>query len=308
MFLQKRVINGKTYTYVDHSFRIGKKIKKVSFILHKDKEDYNERIIERIAKERAAYFEKHFQTYFSPHEIADIETEKLFYQIFYNSLDAKSQEEILAEFVRLFLANSMELEGSTITPQLAEDIERKKKISLPESEVQLYNNSRKVLRKVMNDEFRSVIQFKYFHKEIYEGIYAHAGEFKNQVNTFGYIEKAATVSPEEVREKLKKALQEYKKRNVYPFLRPLLFHLQYQKVHPFTDGNSRLGRILLVAQMYKLNYPPLMFKGDMNFQIRETLLEYCNRNNLDFCRLSMEQYLNTSEKFWRPMIKKFLFR
>ncbi|MDP3698805.1 MAG: Fic family protein [Nanoarchaeota archaeon] len=308
MFLQKRVINGKTYTYVGHSFRIGKKIKKVSFILHKDEEGYNEKIIERIAKERASYFEKHFQTYFSPDEIAEIETEKVFYQIFYNLLDTKSKEEILAEFVRLFLANSMELEGSTITSQLAEDIERKKKISLPDSEVQLYHNSKRVLLKAMDSEFRSVIQFKHFHKEIYESIYSHAGKFKNQVNTFGYMEKAVTIPPQEVREKLKKALQEYKKRDVYPFLRPLLFHLHYQKVHPFADGNSRLGRILLVAQMCKLNYPPLMFKGDMNFQIRETLVEYCNRNNLDFCRFSMEQYLNTSKKFWRPMIKKFLFK
>jgi len=308
MFLQKKVINGKTYTYLNHSFRIGKTIKKVSFILHKDKEDYNEKIIERIAQERASYFEKNVQTYFSLKEIVEIETEKLFYQIFFHSLDAKSQEEILAEFVRLFLANSMELEGSTITPQLAEDIERKKKISLPDSEVQLYHNSKRILLQAMGSEFRSVIQFKHFHKEIYNGIYAHAGEFKNQVNTFGYMEKATTTTPQEVREKLKKALQEYKKREVYPFLRPLLFHLHYQKVHPFADGNSRLGRILLVAQIFKLNYPAPVFKGDMNFQIRETLVEYCNRNNLDFCRLSMEQYLNTSRTFWRPMIKKFLFR
>lgn len=308
MFLQKRVINGKTYTYVDHSFRIGKRIKKVSLILHKDKENYNERIIEKIAKERASYFKKHFQTYFSIQEIIEIEREKVFYQIFYNLLDTKSQDEILAEFVRFFLVNSMELEGSTITPQLAEDLERNKKSSLPDPDIQLYHNSKQALLKVMHQEFRSVTQFKHFHKEIYGSIYHHAGKFKKEVNTFGYIEKASTVPPAEVREKLKKVLEEYKRKDIYPFLRPLLFHLQYQKIHPFADGNSRLGRILLVAQMSKLNYPPLMFKGDMNFQIRETLVEYCNHHNLDFCRLSLEQYLNTAKKFWRPMIKKFLFK
>ncbi|MEK6939756.1 MAG: Fic family protein, partial [Nanoarchaeota archaeon] len=235
MHLQKRTINGKTYMYIDHSFRIGNKIKKVSLMLDKEKEKYNEEIIERIAKERAAYFKDHFQTYFSLQEIIEIETEKVFYQIFFHALDQKSKQEILAEFTRLFLANSMELEGSTITPQIAEDIERKKKNTLPELDVKLYDNSKRVLFKVIKHELRSVIQFKHLHKELYDRIYPHAGDFKKQANTFGYTEKAATVLPNEIREKLKKILEEYRDKKIYSFLKPLLFHLQYQKAHPFAD-------------------------------------------------------------------------
>ena len=307
MFIQKRVINGITYKYLDHSFRIGNKIKKVSFILEKNKQDYNERIINKIALARASYFKENFQTYFSREEIAEIEAEKIFYQIFYDLLDRKSKEEIFTEFLRLFLTNSMELEGSTITPQLAESIDRKKKIVLPESEIKLYNNSKKALINLIASEFRSVIQFKHLHKEVYRGLYSHAGEFKKLVNTFGYTEKAETVPPKEVKKELKKILGEYKDKKAYPFLRPLIFHLNYQKVHPFTDGNSRLGRILLIVQMFKLNYPPLIFKGDMNFQIRETLVEYINHNNKDFCGLCKEQYLKTSKKFWKPTIRKYLY-
>ncbi len=315
MFLQKRVIHGKTYTYLEHSFRLGERVQKASFILDKENEEYNERIIGKIAAARAAYF-KDKQTYFTEQEINEIEKEKVFYQIFFPALDQKIQEEILAEFIRLFLANSMELEGSTITPQLAEGIEKHNKIDLPESDVQLYHNSKRALLNAMNKElhkgFRSVIQFQHLHKEIYSGIYPHAGDFKKQSNTFGYIEKAATTPPERVREELKKSLEQYKRGSKseggkeYPFLRPLLFHLNYQKAHPFADGNSRLGRIVLVAQMFRLNYPPLIFKGDQSFQIRETLVEYCNNGHLDFCRLAMEQYLLTAKKFWRPMIRKFL--
>lgn len=320
MFLQRRIINGKTYTYLEHSFRLGERVQKASFILSKESEEYNERIIEKIARARATYF-KDAQTYFTEQELNEIEKEKIFYQIFFPALDPKAQEEILAEFIRLFLANSMELEGSTITPQLAESIERQKKVDLPESEVKLYQNSMRVLIRTLSKgskDLRSVIQFQRLHQEIYEGIYPHAGEFKKQPNTFGYIEKAITVPPEKVREELKRSLEHYKSRSQesrtkdeggikYPFLRPLLFHLNYQKIHPFADGNSRLGRMVLVAQMFKLNYPPLIFKGDQSFQIRETLVEYCNNGHWDFCRLAMEQYLQTAKKFWRPMIRKFLF-
>lgn len=202
----------------------------------------------------------------------------------------------------------MELEGSTITPRLAENIDRKKKALLPESEINLYNNSKQALLSLLSSEFRSVLQFKHLHQELYQNIYPHAGEFKKLANIFGYTEKAKTTPPEKVKEELKKILTQYKDKTTYPFLRPLLFHLDYQKIHPFTDGNSRLGRILLITQLFKLNYPPLIFKGDSNFQIRENLVEYINRHHLDFCRLCQGQYLKTSQKFWRPMIKKYLFQ
>lgn len=307
MFLQTRFINGKAYRYVEHSFRLGKEVKKASFILDKEKEDYNERIIVDIAQARAEYFRGQFKTYFTPAELLEIEKEKVFYQIFYPLLDEKNRQEIFAEFMRLFLANSMELEGSTITPDIAEDIDKNKKTVLPESDVRLYDNSKKALSRARQGNLRSIVQIKRLHQEIYGGIYSHAGKFKKHSNTFGYLEKATTVAPENIRSSLKEILIKYKQKKEYPFLKPLLFHLQYQKVHPFTDGNSRLGRILLIAQMEKLNYPPCIFKGDLSFQIRETIVEYCNNGHLDFCRLAMEQYLATAKKFWRPMIKKFLF-
>ena len=306
MFLQKRKINGRIYTYIEHSFRIGNKITKASFILNKEKQEYNDRIIEKIALARATYFKENFDTYFTIEEIQNIDKEKLFYQIFYNVLTIKQKEEVMSEFRRLFLSNSMELEGSTITPQIAEDIDHKKKITLPESDVILYNNSQRILFKLMHQQFRSVSQFKELHKELYTNIYPHAAMFKTSTNTFGYTDKATTVQPHNVHKELKNLLQNYKNKQ-YPFLKPLLFHLHYQKIHPFTDGNSRLGRLLLVTQMKKLGYPPLMFRGDMNFQIREILVEYCNHQHLDFCRLAMDQYLETSQKFWRPMIQRFLY-
>ena len=92
-----------------------------------------------------------------------------------------------------------------------------------------------------------------------------------------------------------------------PLLLAALVHNQFEHIHPFQDGNSRLGRILLIVQLFKLNYPPLIFKGDMNFQIRETLVDYINHTHLDFCKLVLEEYLRTSKKFWRPMIQKYLF-
>ena len=62
MFLQKRVINAVEYKYLDHSFRLGDKIQKVSFLIDKNRQDYNEEIIHRIANARAAHFVKNNKT------------------------------------------------------------------------------------------------------------------------------------------------------------------------------------------------------------------------------------------------------
>ena len=217
MFLQKRIINGKTYTYIQHSFRIGNKVEKASFILDKDKGDYNERIIEKIAKKRASYFYENFKTYFSFPEIIEIEKEKIFYQIFYNMLNKKRQTEIFDEYARLFLVNNMKLEGSTITPRLAEFIDKNKRTILPQSDIRLYNNSKNALSTATKIKLRSIIQFKRLHVEIYSDIYPHAGEFKQQTNTFGYMKKAQTTAPKEVKEQLKKILKLSKNNNLYPF-------------------------------------------------------------------------------------------
>lgn len=49
------------------------------------------------------------------------------------------------------------------------------------------------------------------------------------------------------------------KNEVYPPALALRFYCKFEKIHPFLDGNGRVGRILLNAILDKFDYPPVVF-------------------------------------------------
>ena len=53
---------------------------------------------------------------------------------------------------------------------------------------------------------------------------------------------------------------EYKQSRMHPIYAAALFHLKFEGVHPFIDGNGRTGRLLLNFSLMKSGYPPINVK------------------------------------------------
>lgn len=86
------------------------------------------------------------------------------------------------------------------------------------------------------------------------------GDYKRLANAVGEEE---TAQPKEVHRQMKSLLAEYnaKKQNKFDDL--LDFHVRFERVHPFQDGNGRVGRLLLFWQCLQTNIVPFIITEDL---------------------------------------------
>ena len=86
------------------------------------------------------------------------------------------------------------------------------------------------------------------------------GDYKRLANAVGEEE---TAQPKEVHRQMKSLLAEYNAKKQIKFDDLLDFHVRFERVHPFQDGNGRIGRLLLFWQCLQTNIVPFIITEDL---------------------------------------------
>jgi len=109
------------------------------------------------------------------------------------------------------------------------------------------------------------------------------GEYKQLPNEVGGMD---TTSPGEVRKRMKALVAEYNALRHVTFDDVLDFHVQMERIHPFQDGNGRVGRLVMFWQCLQADIVPFIVTedlrlfyyrgiqhwGDVNGYLRDTCL------------------------------------
>lgn len=97
------------------------------------------------------------------------------------------------------------------------------------------------------------------------------GEYKKYPNEVGGSETAA---PEAAAEKMKAILAEYNKAEKHSIEDIIKFHYEFEKIHPFQDGNGRVGRLIMFKECLKNNIVPFMIADDLKLFYYRGLKEW----------------------------------
>ena len=115
------------------------------------------------------------------------------------------------------------------------------------------------------------------------------GDYKKLPNEVGGIN---TTLPEEVPKKMKELLNNYNSKQEIGFDDILEFHAKFEKIHPFQDGNGRVGRLIMFKECLKYNIIPFIIEDDLKMFYYRGLSEWETEKGYlrDTCLTAQDRY------------------
>ncbi len=292
MYIEKRKVNNKIKYYLSHSFREGNQIHKIRKFLGADLS--KNLLKERVEKARKIILEEisKYKIILDPLKVPLSEKDIAFVK----NLEAREHLRIfhLSEkqwkiFSELFTYNTNAIEGSELKDKEVKELLEKnkwpKKSKEDIAEAYGVNEAIKFIRKTK--ERLSLKLLKNLHKIVFKNSKYFAGEFRKPGeevvvrNGFGQI--IHTGAPQSrVISLLNELVKWYNKnKKKYPgLILAAVVHNQFENIHPFMDGNGRVGRLILNNILIKHKLPPINIDFKIRSKYYEALQEYEKRGNL----------------------------
>ena len=145
---------------------------------------------------------------------------------------------------------------------------------------------------------------KKFHKILKEGTmdsrkeWFNVGDYKKLANEAGNMK---TSSPKQTPKDMQKLMEWYNSLPKVTIKEIIEFHARFEKIHPFQDGNGRVGRIIAFKECLKNNIIPFIILDKDKLYYYRGLKEYQNKTEkgylIDTCLNAQDEYIKMIEYY-----------
>ena len=276
------IVKHKNYYYLAHSFRRERKV------VHR------ERYLGKEIPENIDEIKEKFMRECMEDVIKKLKSIKNNFRKEWKRYPNSVKKEILIDLSISFTYNTNAIEGSTITLKETEEIIKNKIApNKPLRDVQETINHSKAFFKALNEKKgMSNNLIMQWHEEIFRDTKADiAGKLRDYLVKVGNY-----VAPDW--QDLNKLMREFiewyaKNKTINPVELAARAHYKFEKIHPFGDGNGRVGR-LIIAYILKRNKYPLLI---IEYKRRKAYYHALGKPEDDFVNFFLRRYIGAHKKY-----------
>ena len=116
------------------------------------------------------------------------------------------------------------------------------------------------------------------------------GAYKKLPNEVGGHE---TTPPEQVSDELKKLLAQYNDKKEKNLEDIIDFHVKFERIHPFQDGNGRVGRLIIFKECLNYGIVPFIIQDDLKLFYYRGISQWGKENGylMDTCLTGQDRFV-----------------
>jgi len=265
--IYKKFIQNKPYFYLSEQIRIKGKNKKIQVYLGKNIPNNLVTSYAKLAQKEKCLFKEHmgdmfvFDKIFDKERVGKIEDLRIELKYKLLNLSDAKKERLWTRYAVQFIFESNAIEGSRLSQGEVNSIIKKKYIKnkIERREIREVKNGVAALGAIRGGKLKlNQHRIIDLHKILVEGLPVKTGYKKAAI----VVNNKPTVPPGRVRSEMSKLLSQWKinKKSERYFLADAAdFHQRLEYIHPFEDGNGRIGRLLFNLILFQRGYPPILF-------------------------------------------------
>ena len=292
MIIKKKQIGNQLYYYLEHSFRKGEKVhKKEAYLgkeIPKNIDEIKKKFIFDIYKEKWFMIFEKIRKNYSREE---------------KSMPESAREKETGNFMVKFTYNTQRIEGSRLSLKdtanlLEKGITPKEK---PIADIKEAESHKKVFYEMLSYKKDLSLEIVlYWHKKLFEDTKKDiAGKIRNHHVMISRSEFMPPM-PSEIDFLLKEFFEWYNqnKSKMNPVELGALVHLKFVTIHPFSDGNGRISRIMMNFALNKKGFP----MHNISYSNRNSYYNALERaqtkkNELIFLQWFFKRYFHENKRF-----------